>query len=128
MLTRSADDFFPAAVHEVARALDADLVYIGEFTDDGQIRTVAVSRHGQPADAFTCEAVATAAGRVQVTGDAERCDADALGRYPRDPAVESVGARALVAVPIRGGTATIGVLAVASARPLDVSRSLTTTR
>jgi signal transduction histidine kinase/ActR/RegA family two-component response regulator len=121
VLTRSADDFFPAAVHEVARALGADLVYIGEFTDEGQIRTVAVNRHGQPADAFTCEVESTAAGRVQATGAAERCDADVLGRYPRDPGVESVGARALVAIPIRGGTATIGVLTVASARPLEVS-------
>ena len=121
VLTRSADDFFPAAVDEVGRALSADLVYIGEFTDDSQITTVAVSRHGRIADNFSFDIVATAAGRVQATGDVESCEDGALERYPRDPAVASIGAHALLALPIRGGAATIGVLTVAATRRLEIS-------
>src|SRR6187431_1002962 len=104
VLTCSADDFFPAAVDEVGRALGADLVYIGEFTNDCQITTVAVSRHGRTADNFSFAVEATAAGRVQETGESECCEDKALDRYPRDPAVASVGAQALMALPIRGGT------------------------
>jgi two-component system, cell cycle sensor histidine kinase and response regulator CckA len=121
VLTRPADDFFPAAADEVARALGADLVYIGEFTRDGRLTTVVVRRHGQHGDDFTTELESTVGGRVHATGEPERCDGDALARYPHDPGVLAVGAGDVVAVPIRGGEATIGVLTAAASRTMNVS-------
>src|SRR5690348_13200606 len=46
VLARPAEAFFPEAVDEVGRVLAAELVYIGEFTRDGQLTTVAVNRQG----------------------------------------------------------------------------------
>ena len=120
VLTRPADDFFPAAVDDVGRVLGADLIYIGEFTDDNQLRTVAVSRHGYPAENFTFNIDGTVAGHVQTTGASESCARGAGARYPHDPALEAVGATALLAVPVRDGDRTIGALIAAAVRPLEI--------
>ena len=120
VLTRPADDFFPAAVDDVGRVLGADLVYIGEFTDDNQLSTVAVSRLGYPAGNLTFDISGTVAGHVQATGVPESCARGARERYPRDTSLESVGAHALLAIPIRDGAATIGVLIAAAIRPLEI--------
>jgi signal transduction histidine kinase/ActR/RegA family two-component response regulator len=119
VLARPAEDFFPGAVDEVGRVLAAELVYIGEFTNDGQLETVAVSRRGRLDENLTFDLKGTVAGHVQATGRPEQCNAPALARFPHDPTVAT--ARALMALPIVGGGATIGVLVAASSQPLAVT-------
>ena len=55
--------------HEIfGRVLASELVYIGEFTPDGQLTTVAVNRGGQQVENLTFDLDGTVAGHVQATG------------------------------------------------------------
>jgi two-component system cell cycle sensor histidine kinase/response regulator CckA len=119
VLTRSGDDFFPAAVTEVAQTLNADLVFIGELVDDGNIRTVAVHRHGAAADPFTSPLHGSAIESLLVEATSV-CAAEACRRFPDDPQITSLGAQSVIAVRLTDArNAFIGVLAAAMAQPLE---------
>src|ERR1044071_7759264 len=48
-LSKTGEEFLPAVVQEISKALGADLAFIGEFTGDNVVQTVAVQRKGNVA-------------------------------------------------------------------------------
>jgi signal transduction histidine kinase/ActR/RegA family two-component response regulator len=117
VLTRSGDDFFPAAVAEITAALDAQLVLIGELVDDDEIRTVAISRHGVTAEPLTYRLKGSAAEPL-ASQPVSACVAEACDRFPGDPQITSVGAQSVIAVRLTDTKDRfIGVVLAACVRP-----------
>ena len=50
VLAKTGEEFLPAVVEEIAAALDAELVLVGEFVGTDQVRTVALWRGGRIID------------------------------------------------------------------------------
>ena len=114
VLALPGDDFLRAAVNEIAALLEVDLAFAAELTDNGRVQTVAVSRSGTSADNFNY-AIADSP-TSQLLHEPSYCHATGVrDRYPDDPQLIAVGARAGagVAVVTPGGTV-IGLLACAS--------------
>src|ERR1044071_2144672 len=51
-LTQTGEEFLRAVAKEIARALHADIAFIGEFVGENVVQTVAVQRGGQVAENF----------------------------------------------------------------------------
>jgi signal transduction histidine kinase/ActR/RegA family two-component response regulator len=118
VLTRSGDDFFPAAVAELARILVADLVFIGEVVDSDQIRTIAVTRDGAAAENFTVPLSTSAFASLETEGTAV-CTGKVREQFPEDRVLVAVAAEAMLAVRIIDANgAFLGVLAAVMARTL----------
>ncbi len=113
--------YFPALVEHLARALDADLVFIAEV-DPSQprfMRTVAVHERGGPAKGFTFEIRDSPSAQVLANG-ACVVARQAAARFPGDAGLAGHGTEAYVGIPLRNahGVA-FGVLAALYRQPLD---------
>ena len=113
----TGETFFRSLVAHLARALDADVAFVGEIDAKrpGTVRTVAAHRDGQPVanyeyvlDGTPCATVLEGRAICAYTREVQ-------DRFPRDKGVESyVGAPLLDS---RG--AAMGLMAVLFRRPLD---------
>jgi two-component system cell cycle sensor histidine kinase/response regulator CckA len=94
------DDLFRAIARNLAKALSADCVVIGEFAGGAveRVRTLGADLDGQPAS-FEYELTGSAAARVAAR---EPCQflTEVQTRFPSDPLLAQVGAQACVAAPL----------------------------
>ena len=91
VLPKTGEDFLPAVVEEIAGALKAELVLVGEFAGTDRVRTVALWRGGQIVDNIEYSLQGTPA--EQVAGpDAPLLSAPRPGRS--FPAIERLAERA----------------------------------
>jgi signal transduction histidine kinase len=118
-LTKTGEDFLPAVVEEIARFLDAPLVFVGELTGDEGLQTVAVSREGRLAENVACT-LRDSPVRELASG-AEFCHADGVReRFPRDGMLASVDARGCVGMLLTDTRhAPIGAIVAATASPIE---------
>ena len=98
------EEFFKSLVTNLAEALSADCVYLGEFVG-GQaerVRTLAAFVNGEP----KCSPDYVLAGSVAAlvaTGEPWSCTRGVLKRFPSDALLYQIGAQACVAVPLLAG-------------------------
>jgi signal transduction histidine kinase len=118
VLPKTGEDFLPAVVEEVAAALNAEVVLVGEFAADDQVRTVALwrggqivdniefSQHGTPIEQFAGRSVICYPRQVQAA-------------FPNDRRLASARAEGYVAVPLIGTKDNrIGVMAAFTRKPI----------
>lgn len=118
--TTLGNDFFNSLVEELADALRADCVYLGELIGalDDRIGTLAVYRNGEKAEDFEHALSGTAAGQVMVDG-AFSCSRDARQYFPFDTELERLSAEAYVATRLSDSSGQpLGLLATVFTRRL----------
>jgi len=98
------EEFFESLVTNLAEALTADCVYLGEFVggQTERVRTLASFVNSEP----KCSPDYVLAGSVAAlvaTGEPWSCTRGVLKRFPSDPLLSQIGAQACVAVPILDG-------------------------
>jgi len=98
------EEFFESLVKNLAEALNADCVYIGEFVGGKaeRIKTLAAFVNGAP----KCSPDYVLAGNVAAlvaTGEPWSCTRGALKRFPSDALLLQIGAQACIAVPLLDG-------------------------
>lgn len=116
----TGERFFQFLVLHLARAVDADFAFIGEFTDPGRttIQTVAVCADGAIQDNFTfalcdtpCEQVLANGLRIYGKGVTEQ--------FPLDHLSLAMGVDSYIGIPlISSRNTTLGPMAVFSRRPI----------
>ena len=92
-LTQTGEDFLPAVVQEISSSLGAALAFVGEFTAEGQIQTVAANRGGQPAANFVFSSHDSPCAQLSAHPDFHHAD-DVQRLFPRDTLLAGVNALA----------------------------------
>ena len=118
VLAKTGEDFLPAVVEEIAAALDAELVLVGEFVGTDRVRTVALWRGGRIVDNIEYSLQGTPAERT--SGRAVLCyPRDVQAQFPRDQRLAAAGAEGYIAVPLVGTKEdTIGGIAAFTRKPI----------
>ncbi|HEX5110690.1 MAG TPA: histidine kinase dimerization/phospho-acceptor domain-containing protein [Vicinamibacterales bacterium] len=120
-LTQTGEDFLPAVVQEISSSLGAALAFVGEFTAEGQIQTVAANRGGQPAANFVFSSHDSPCAQLSAHPDFHHAD-DVQRLFPRDTLLAGVNARGCVGVVLADTRhAPIGVIVAATTSPLEDS-------
>ncbi len=104
-------DFFRAMAKHLAPALEADCVFVGEFTGGHvpRVKTLAVFA-GRDSDNFEFELADSASAKIAL-GKAILCRAGAQRQFPSDQALAGLHAEAFVGFPLANSEGTpIGVL------------------
>jgi signal transduction histidine kinase len=119
VLPKTGDDFLPAVVEEIAVALDAVAVLVGEFTGTDHLETVAFWRDGLVADNIDYSLGGTPC--AEVGGHSALCYPSGIqSRFPHDPRLPAWEADGFIGVPLVGSKGkSIGVLAAFTRRPID---------
>jgi PAS domain S-box-containing protein len=93
------NDFFRMLAKHLAAAVHADCAYVAELADSvsSRLRTLAVCREGQWADAFDLETSGTTAGRVLADG-AFVCRKGATNLFPLDSSLADMNGEACAGV------------------------------
>jgi diguanylate cyclase (GGDEF)-like protein/PAS domain S-box-containing protein len=113
----TGETFFRSLVAHLARALEADIAFVGEVDAKraGVVRTVAAQRDGKPAANYEYVLEGTPCATVLESRSLCAYTREVGARFPRDKGIESyVGAPLVDSL----GTA-MGLLAVLFRRPLD---------
>ncbi len=116
----TGEKFFQFLVLHLARALDADFAFIGEFTDQARttIKTVAVCADGVMHDNFQFPIIDTPCEQV-VTNGLCIYQQGVLERFPHDHLAISMGVESYIGIPlISSHSITLGPMAVFSRRPI----------
>ena len=101
VLSKTGEDFFPAVVEEIARALKAELVLVTELVATDRVRTIALWRDGKIADNIEYSLQGTPAEHV--VGRAVICHPrDVQAKFPGDLRLAAAGAEGYVGVPLVG--------------------------
>ena len=117
------EEFFKSLVTNLAEALSADCLYLGEFVggQSERVRTLASFTNGE-----SCSSDYVLAGTVAAlvaTGEPWSCTRGVLKRFPSDTLLHEVGAQACVAVPLLDTQRhASGVMMALFRRPLDNTR------
>jgi len=96
----------------LAQALQADCVFVGEFTPGSvqRVITLAASPEGVPAG-LTFDLAGSACSSIDVTGKPSVCRRNARNRFPSDQMLRRLHAEACIAVPLPNSVGTpIGVM------------------
>src|SRR5438046_2251414 len=104
-------DFFRAMAKHLAPALEADCVFVGEFTGGHvqRVKTLAVFA-GRDSDNFEFELADSASAQVAL-GKAILCRAGAQRRFASDQSLAGLHAEAFVGLPLANSEGTpVGVL------------------
>src|SRR5690606_350180 len=113
------EEFLPAVVSHIAQALDASMVFIGEFTGDGLVPTVAVNRGGAPAADFQFRLHGTPC--EQLANVPQLCyPMDAAQLFPSDErlsACEAQGYAGALLIGMRDER--VGIIAAITPDPID---------
>ena len=89
-------------VHNLAEALHADGVFVGEFTPNSVTRVTILAATPESELANPPFALAgSACARIAVTGHPVLCRKNALGRFPADPLLSRLRTEACIAVPLK---------------------------
>jgi len=114
-------EFFESLVTNLAKTLNADCVYLGEFIG-GQVervRTLAVSPPGLAEAGSGYLLVGSVAAQV-VNGDTWSCTRGVLKKFADDALLRQMGAQACIAVPLMDAKRqTFGVVLAIFRHPLD---------
>ena len=91
-----------AIAGNLAEALQADVVFVGEFTPDSvpRVKILAASGKDEPAS-LTFELGGSACSRIAATGKPFVCRKGAHRRFPSDPSLSGLNADACIAVPLQ---------------------------
>ena len=118
VLPKTGEDFLPAVVEEIAAALKAELVLVGEFAGTDQVRTVALWRGGRIVDNIECSLRGTPV--EQLAGHTVLCyPRDVQAEFPSDQCLASARAEGYVAVPLVGTKENnIGLIAAFTRKPI----------
>jgi two-component system cell cycle sensor histidine kinase/response regulator CckA len=118
------EEFFKSLVTNLAEALSADCVYLGEFVG-GQaerVRTLAALVNGQQRYSLDYVLAGSVAALV-ATGEPWSCTRGVLKRFPSDALLCQIGAQACVAVPLlTGQRQASGVMMAVFRNSLDNTR------
>src|SRR5262245_54156013 len=118
-LTQTGADFLPAVVREISSSLGASLAFVGEFTAEGHIQTVAVSREGRPDANFSFPSQDSPCAQLSANPDFHHAD-DVQRLFPRDVLLGGLGARGCVGVVLADTRqAPIGVIVAATTSPIE---------
>jgi len=118
-LTQTGADFLPAVVREISSSLGAALAFVGEFTSEGLIQTVAVSRGGRPEANFSFPSQDSPCAQLSANPDFHHAD-DVQRLFPRDALLASIAARGCVGVVLADTRqAPIGVIVAATTSPIE---------
>jgi len=118
------EEFFESLVTNLAEALSADCVYLGEFVggQSERVRTLASFCSSEP----KCGSGYVLAGSVAAlvaAGEPWSCTRGALKRFPSDTLLHEIGAQACIAVPLLDGQRRAsGVMMAVFRRTLDNTR------
>jgi two-component system cell cycle sensor histidine kinase/response regulator CckA len=117
------EEFFKSLVTNLAEALSADCLYLGEFVggQSERVRTLASFTNSE-----SCSSDYVLAGSVAAlvaTGEPWSCTRGVLKRFPSDTLLHEVGAQACIAVPLLDTQRhASGVMMALFRRPLDNTR------
>jgi signal transduction histidine kinase len=118
VLPKTGEDFLPAVVEEVAAALKAELVFVGEFAGTDRVRTVALWNGGRMAENIEFSLRGTPC--EQIAGRALLCyPRHVQTKFPGDQRLTSARAEGYVAVPLVGTKDnSIGLMAAFTRKPI----------
>jgi signal transduction histidine kinase len=118
VLPKTGEDFLPAVVEEVAGALKAEVVLVGEFGPNDQVRTVALWMGGRMVDNIEFPVRGTPC--EQLAGRELLCyPRHVQEEFPNDPRLPSMGAEGYIAVPLVGTKDnSMGVMAAFTRKPI----------
>jgi two-component system, cell cycle sensor histidine kinase and response regulator CckA len=118
VLPKTGEDFLPAVVQEIAGALKAELVLVGEFVGTDKVRTVALWRGGRIVDNIEFSLHGTPA--EQLAGRSVLCyPRHVRSEFPTDERLAEFGVDGYVAVPLVGTKDNnIGVIAAFTRKPI----------
>jgi two-component system cell cycle sensor histidine kinase/response regulator CckA len=117
---RIGGEYFRAMTTYLRQELDADCVFVGEFTPGSvpRVTTLAACLEGDQAN-LSFDLAGSACSRVARTGQPFLCREDARKRFPEDQMLRRVHAEACIAVPLQNPAAKpIGVMMATYRRPL----------
>ena len=118
------EEFFESLVTNLAEALNADCLYLGEFVG-GQferVRTLASFTNSESQCSSDYVLAGTVAALV-ATGEPWSCTRGALKRFPSDTLLQEIGSQACIAVPLLDAQRRAsGVMMALFRRPLDNAR------
>ncbi len=119
VLPKTGEDFLPAVVEEIAAALKAELVLIGEFAGNDRVRTVALWRNGEIVDDVEYSLRGTPC--EQVAGRTFLCyPRQVQAQFPGDSRLAAAHAEGYIAVPLVGTKENgIGVMAAFTRKPIN---------
>jgi len=116
----TGDDFFQFLVLHLAKSVDADYAFIGEFCDEARtmIRTVAVCAEGHIVPSLTFSLAGTPCAEVIRQGCCYSSD-DVVNEFPLDHLAMKLEVRHYVGLPLISASGMVlGPMAVFSRRPL----------
>jgi two-component system, cell cycle sensor histidine kinase and response regulator CckA len=118
VLPKTGEEFLPAVVAEIAAALNAELVLVGEFAGNDRVRTVALWRDGGIVDNIEYSLRGTPC--EQVAGRSILCyPRHVQAQFPGDRRLLAADAEGYVAVPLAGTKDNgIGVMAAFTRKPI----------
>jgi len=95
-------EFFESLVKNLAEALEADCIYVGEFVGGKmeRVRTVASWVNGKPGDAFESYTLAGSVAAQVAVGEHRVYTRDVLKKFPSDVLLLEMVAQACVAIPL----------------------------
>ena len=105
-------DYFRAMVTQLALALKADCVFVGEFAPGlaQRVNILAASVDGEPSS-LAFDLAGSACSRIAATGKPVLCRKEARNRFPSDQLLRSMRAEACIAFPLQDSAGkSIGVL------------------
>ena len=117
-------EFFESLVTNLAKALNADCVYLGEFVGGQaeQIRTLAASPKGLVEAGSDHDLVGCVAAQA-VTGDTWSCTRGVLKKFPDDALLRQMGAQACIVVPLMDAKQqTLGIMLAVFRHPIENAR------
>jgi PAS domain S-box-containing protein len=120
VVTESSADFFRSLVGHTARALNADIAFVGELHPDkpGTVRTIAVFSDGEPAADFEYGLRGAPCEKL-LAGGACAVPDNVAQQFPEDVLLADLGIRGYVGTPLQNGAGTImGLLVVLYRHPV----------
>jgi signal transduction histidine kinase/ActR/RegA family two-component response regulator len=117
-LTKTGEEFLPAVVKEIAKALKADIAFIGEFVGEDVVQTVAVQRGGEVAENFQFPLEGTPC--EQLTNTPQICyPMDVRELFPTDARLIACDAQGYVGALLLGTRdEPVGVIAAITSEPI----------